>query len=190
MTRKPRRKPTDPALLAAQRLARKSIVEDLTEKGIDVSHDEQYRIISARRLDVFSLLLSRKALTDVQFYAARRLETTHALSRGHEKPEQTMDRVQTSSAGAPGQNITQAMIDASAELATIYATMGEQNAAIMQALISEQSAILTRWRDTVKRITGEPNDKAQAALIRSACENLALAWRKLDYQAKQRRSAA
>lgn len=188
MTR--RRKPADPAIAAQQKLARKRVVDDLKARGVEVNHDEQFRIIGAHRPDVFSLLLSRKAITDVQFYAARRLEGAHALAYGHEKPEQTMDRVQSSTAGAPGQNVSQAMIDASAELATVYDTMGEQNAAIMQALIREQSAILTRWRDTVKRITGEANDKAQAALIRSACENLALAWRKLDYRARERRSAA
>ena len=188
MTR--RRKAADPAVAAAQKAARKRVVEELEARGIEVNYDEQYRIVGARRVDVFSLLHERKALTDLQLYAVRRLEGLQALAFGHEKPEQTMDRVDSSTSGAPGQNVSQAMIDAGGELRTIYATTGAQNATLLQALIADQSAILTRWRDTVKRITGETDDKAQSALIRSACENLAEAFKAFDYRARERRERA
>lgn len=177
MTR--RRKPSDPALLAAQRIARKRVVDDLKARGVEVNHDEQFRIIGAHRPDVFRVMLSRKAITDTQFNAFRRLEHTHALAHGHERPEQTMDRVQSSTAGAPGQNVTQAMIDAADELKIIYATMGALNAKIAQGLMASAD-----WRTVIRIHSREVNEQSQSAVLRSVGENLALAWRRMDYAAR------
>lgn len=170
---------------------RKRDVEELKSRGLDVRHDAKFNIIVAQRLDVFSLLHSRKALTDTQLYAVRRLEEKHAVAHGHLRPEQTLDRVQSTCEGAPGQNVTQSMIDAHRELVALYRETGHKNAILLNALIAgDGSKSMTRWRDTVQRVTGETNDRSQNAVIRLACDNLALAWQALDYRARERKEKA
>lgn len=188
--RKPALTQAQLAELERQKAARKREVERLIAQGLDVKHDAAWNIIVTRRIDVFALLHERKAMTDGQFLAVRRLEKTVALAMGHERPEQSMDRVDASSAGAPGQNVTQAMIDASADLDAVYRTVGPLCSRLLQELLTDQNGILTRWRNTVWRITAETNDAAQAAAIRLACESLALAWQALDYRARERRERA
>jgi len=196
MTRTPRRKKTDTAEALAEREARKAQIIALKAQGVRVVHDAEYRIIAAHRLDVFSLLHSRKgaegkaALTDQQLQAARRLEILIAIAYGHERPELTMDRVDKATATASEQ-ITQAMIDASRLLQIVLGKCGRRDAELLCALMSGTNARLgSGWRDTVQRVTGEVNDKAQAAVVRSACENLGLAWRELDYAARERKARA
>lgn len=187
MTR--RRKSVDPQVHAQQRDARKRVVEELEARGIHVNYDEQYRIIGAYRKDVFSVLHLKGRLTDTQLFAVRRLEALQALALGHERPEQG-ERVDSSCEGAPGQNVSQTMIDALGDLRIIYATTGGQSAELIKALLAQQSSILTRWRDAVTRVTKETNDDVMGALIRSACENLAEAFKAFDYRARDRRQRA
>ena len=196
MTRTPRRKKPDTAEHLAERAERKAQVNALRASGVRVVHDSEYRIIAAHRLDVFSLLHSRKgaegkaALTDQQLQAARRLEILIAIAYGHERPELTMDRVDKATATASEQ-ITQAMIDASGLLKIVLGKCGRRDAELLCALMSGTSARLgSGWRQTVQRVTGEVNDKAQAAVVRSACENLGLAWQAIDYAARERKARA
>lgn len=196
MTRTPRRKKTDTAEALAERAERKAQIIALKAQGVRVVHDNEYRIIAAHRLDVFSLLHSRKgaegkpALTDQQLQAARRLENLIAIAYGHERPEISMDRVDKAQATASEQ-ITQAMIDASGLLKLVLGKCGRRDAELLCALMSGANARLgSGWRQTVERVTGEANDKAQAAVVRSACENLGLAWREIDYAARERKARA
>lgn len=196
MTRTPRRKKTDTAEALAERAERKAQIIALKAQGVRVVHDNEYRIIAAHRLDVFSLLHSRKgaegkpALTDQQLQAARRLENLIAIAYGHERPEISMDRVDKAQATASEQ-ITQAMIDASGLLKLVLGKCGRRDAELLCALMSGANARLgSGWRQTVERVTGEANDKAQAAVVRSACENLGLAWRDIDYAARERKARA
>jgi hypothetical protein len=186
-----RRKPTDPAVHAALILARKRDAADLQARGAVVTVDEQHRIINARRLDVFALLHERKALTDPQLIAVRRLEVLIAVAFGHEKPDQGF-RVDTSSEGAPGQNVSQAMIDAMGDLRAIMGNVGPVSAKLLNALLAptDSPSVMTRWRDTVEAETAETRPEVQAAMVRSACENLALAWQSFDYRARERRERA
>jgi len=201
MTRTPRRKKTDTAEALADREARKAQIIALKAQGVRVVHDNEYRIIAAHRLDVFSLLHSRKgpqedgkpgkaALTDQQLRAARRLENLIAIAYGHERPELTMDRVDKATATASEQ-ITQAMIDASRLLQIVLSKCGRRDAELLCALMSGTNARLgSGWRDTVERITDESRKEAQAAVIRAACQNLVLAWQALDYAARERKARA
>jgi len=201
MTRTPRRKKTDTAEALAEREARKAQIIALKAQGVRVVHDADYRIIAAHRLDVFSLLHSRKgpqedgkpgkaALTDQQLAAARRLENLIAIAYGHERPEISMDRVDKATATASEQ-ITQAMIDASRLLQIVLSKCGRRDAELLCALMSGTNARLgSGWRDTVERITDESRKEAQAAVIRAACQNLVLAWQALDYAARERKARA
>ena len=186
-----RRKSVDPQVHAQQVAARKVVIDELRARGIEVRHDEQYRIIGAFRVDVFSLLHERKALTDPQLIAVRRLEVLIGVAYGHEKPEQG-ERVDTSSQGAPGQNVSQTMIDAHADLRSVMREIGITNARLLNALLAptEGPAALTRWRKTVSDVTREGRPEVQSAMIRTACENLALAWQSFDYRARERKGMA
>lgn len=191
MTRRTaKRTPAEQAIERAAKAARKAEVENLRSRGLTVTCDAGYNIIVTQRLDVFALLHSRKSLTETQLYAVRRLEEKQAVAYGHERPEQSFDRVDKSSEGAPGQNITQAMIDAQADLRTIYLTTGGKSSELLIALTQPQEGILTRWRDTVAKVTGEKDEDVHAAMIRSACENLAAAWQGFDYRARERKAKA
>jgi hypothetical protein len=202
MTRLPRRKKTDTAEALAERADRKAQIIALKAQGVRVVHDSEYRIIAAHRLDVFSLLHSRKvgktedgeqrkpALTDHQLQAVRRLENLIAIAYGHERPEISMDRVDKATATASEQ-ITQAMIDASGLLKIVLGKCGRRDAELLCALMSGANARLgSGWRDTVERITDESRKEAQAAVIRAACQNLVLAWQALDYAARERKARA
>lgn len=191
MTRRTaKRTPAEQAIERAARAERKAEVDTLRARGLTVTCDAAYNIIVTQRLDVFALLHSRKSLTDTQLYAVRRLEEKQAIANGHERPEQSMDRVDKSSEGAPGQNITQAIIDAHRDLGTIYLTTGGKSSELLIALTEPPEAILTRWRETVQHVTGEHDERVQAAMIRAACENLAAAWQAFDYRARERKARA
>ena len=191
MSKRPaKRSPAEQAIERAAKAARKAEVETLRSRGLTVTCDAGYNIIVTQRLDVFDLLMSRKSLTQPQVDAVRRLEQKQALAYGHERPEQSFDRVDKSSEGAPGQNVTQAMIDAQRDLSIIYVTTGGKSSELLIALTQPQEAILTRWRPTVQRVTGEHDERVQAAMIRAACENLALAWQSFDYRARERKARA
>ena len=171
---------------ARARSARKAEVERLRSQGLVVKCDPQWNIIVTRRLDVFALLHERKALTDPQLVAIRRLETTIGVMMGHERPEQSLDRVDSSTSGAPGQNVSQAMIDASAIVREVMATIGPVHAKLIDALLSGHGAALTRWRATVAAVTDETRSEVQSAMIRQACKNLTAAWQAFDYRARER----
>lgn len=188
-----RRRPYSPVEQAEQdRLKdeRRAYVESLRERGLTVTCDEQYNIVVTRRLDVFDLLLERKTVTAPQQAAVRRLETLVAHAFGHERPDLSMERISATADGAPGQNITQAMINASRDLRDILGLIGKRDARLIWALITNSNGILTRWRDVVINITGETDPRAQAAVVRSACENMAEGWRAFDYRERDRRIRA
>jgi len=132
----------------------------------------------------------RKALNDPHLIAVRRLEVLIGHAYGHERPEQG-ERVDTSSQGAPGQNVTQAMIDAHGDLKLIMREVGFTNARLLTALLApvDSPSILTRWRKTVEDSTKEKRPEVQAVMIRTACENLALAWQAMDYRSRQSSAA-
>lgn len=191
MSKRPaKRSPAEQAIERAAKAARKAEVDALRSRGLTVTHDAGYNIIVTQRLDVFALLHSRKSLTETQLYAVRRLEQYQAIAFGHERPEQSFDRVDKSSEGAPGQNVTQAMIDAQRDLRAIYLTTGGKSSELLIALTQPQEGILTRWRDTVAKVTGEKDEDVHPAMIRAACENLAAAWQGFDYRARERKAKA
>lgn len=167
------------AELEAAKARKRAVAELRRQPDLVVKATENHHIISIRRLDVFSLLFDRKSLTIEQYQAVRRLEHVQALSLGQERPEQTFDRVDTTS---KGQNITGAMIQAGADVNVILATCGPVSGRLLEALTEAQSAVLTRWRDVVERVTGETRPECQTAAVRSACANLAEAWVQFDYR--------
>lgn len=200
MARTRKAKPKSPEQIAAEKMAKR--VQDFQLVGLsasaaslpannDVQVDratrqsagERGNVDRASRLDVFALLYDRKGLTIEQYRAVRRLEERQAVAMGAERPAKLGEFVQT---GHATDLVTAAMIDASNEVKDILKSCGGINARLLQDLTAHQAAVLTRWRVTVQRVTGETRPDCQSAAIRSACANLAEAWIQFDYRKREK----
>jgi hypothetical protein len=129
-------------------------------------------IVRARRIDVFQLLHERGALPQDSFNAVRDHEADVATAQGFNTPERRPDHIRASVEGAPGQNITQAMIEASRMVQWVESMLTTRDALLLKALLHENDANCGRWRGTVERITGESRDDAHAVAIRYMAANL------------------
>jgi len=189
MTR--RRKPKTAEQVAAQQAGaaeRRAQVATWRAQGLHVATDKRTgEVTRVVRLDVFDLLRERRAL-DGDAYEAWR---DHALDRetadGAQAP-QTGERVQRSADGAPGQNVTQRMVDAHA---LVEATLGRLSPAtrrLVDALNAPGAALLTRWRATVQAATGQRREEVHADRIRTAGEALAHARRVATMDARARKA--
>lgn len=169
-----RRKPAKPReiITPEERAANRMESNRLKAVGAEVTTDLAGRIVRARRIDVFQLLHERGALPQESFNAIRDHETDLATAQGFNTPERRPDHIRASVEGAPGQNITQAMIEASRMVQWVEAMLTTRDALLLKALLHENDANCGRWRGTVERITGESRDDAHAVAIRCACANL------------------
>ncbi len=142
-----------------------------------VNHEKQEDgsmkwVARGRRIDVFQLLLERKALSQDLFNAVRDHEADMATAMGWNTPERRPDHIRASVEGAPGQNVSQAMIDASRMLQWVEDRLTTRDLRLLKALLTENDANCGRWRGTVEGITGEKRDEAHAVAIRAMCANL------------------
>jgi len=129
-------------------------------------------IVRARRIDVFQLLYERGALAQDHFNAVRDHEADVATAQGFNTPERRPDHIRATVEGAPGQNITQAMIEASRMVQWVESMLTTRDVRLLTALLHENDANCGRWRGTVERITGESRDDAHAVAIRCMAANL------------------
>ena len=169
-----RRKPAKPReiITPEERAANRMEANRLKAVGAEVTTDLAGRIVRARRVDVFQLLLERGAIPQESFNAIRDHETDLATAQGFNTPERRPDHIRASVEGAPGQNITQAMIEASRMIQWVEAMLTTRDALLLKALLHENDANCGRWRGTVQRITGENRDDAHAVAIRCMAANL------------------
>lgn len=166
---KRKNKPTDPQDMAgiAERRAER---RELERRGIEVNIDPRTEEILARfRPDCFTLLL--KGRPDERA-AINWLEELIRSAQGENGGERRPDFIRGSSEGAPGQNVSQAMIDADLHLVAATEAMAPNHARMLFDLLKPDEALLTRWRDVVERCTGETNPHAQGAAVRAACAQL------------------
>ena len=152
-------------LVATGAVAR--VVDEPDERGV------MRPVVRARRIDVFQLLLERGALPVEAFDAVRAYEDDVATAMGFNTPERRPDHIRASVEGAPGQNVTQAMIEASRRVEWVDRAMTTRDLRLLKALLHENDANRERWRGTVAAITGENRDEAHAVAIRATCANLA-----------------
>jgi hypothetical protein len=176
MTRRKKSKPSSPediARRAAERREAKAEAQRLEAQGVSVTMDAQTgKIARAVRVDVFSLLLSRGALGEAEHDAFRGYQQDVHVALGAETPERRPDYIRASTEGAPGQNVTQRMVDASEVVDLTLRRLGSRDKALLNALMQEGAASVTRWRITVQNHTGETRDECQAAAIRYLGANL------------------
>lgn len=177
-----RRIETAQARQEAQRLeatgAEAKVVEEKDEKG------RTRVVVRARRIDVFQLLRERDAIPQESFDAIRSYEADVSTAMGWNTPERRPDYIRGSQEGAPGQNVSQPMIEASDRLAWVEFMLTTRDRRLLSALLHENDGSLTRWRETVERITGEKRDPAavvryMAANVRDVRDRYAPGWRRV-----------
>jgi len=165
-----RRIETGKARMEAHRLiatgAEARVVDEPDETGVIRT------IVRARRIDVFQLLLERGAIPQESFQAVRTYEADVATAEGFNTPERRPDHIRASVEGAPGQNVSQYMVEASRRVMWAQKGMTTRDLLLLKALLHENDANAGRWRGTVEAITGETRDDAHAVAIRCMAANL------------------
>lgn len=116
-------------------------------------------VAKGNRKDVFRVLLDRRAIDQNAFDAIRRYEEALDTSMGHNSPERRPDYIRASSDGAPGQNISQAMILASHRARWVRDRLSATDMRLLDTLRMNAPA---HWRQIVQMVTGEVNDDAHA----------------------------
>lgn len=180
MAKPKRQKPADPSIISARRAERR----ELEGRGLTVNIDPRTEeVLGAVRYDCFSILLRNDpdALGSVRW-----LEDLMRTASGENTQDRRPDFIRGSSEGAPGQNVTQRMIDASAEVEVVWASLRPWEAKLLRGLLEpdaavvgsqsaptkEGKALLTRWREVVQRVTGAGTPQRQGERVVVACESL------------------
>lgn len=174
MAKKPKNQPYDPAKaerIRQEREANRREIDRLkAQDGVTVNTDERTgRLVGARRLDCFALLLRGR---EEDHGAVTWLDTLLRTASGENTPERQPDYIRASCEGAPGQNVTDAMIDAGEMLVVVAEALAPRDARMLFGLLQPDASLMTRWRPLVERCTGETNAHAQGAAVRSACASL------------------
>lgn len=128
------------------------------------------RLTGAWRLNCFNTLLPAKG---VERDAIDWLDELVRTANGENSPERRPDFIRASTEGAPGQNVSDAMIAASLRLQVVVENMAPAHARMLLDLLKPDADLLTRWRAVVERCTGEKTPHGQAAAVRMACATLA-----------------
>lgn len=188
-----RKKPTDPQDAARHRREReenRQEVERLSvQEGVALNLEPRTkRLLSARRLDCFALLLKDDAHSEARS-AVNWLEELIRDASGENTQERRPDFIRASCEGAPGQNVTQRMIEASRTLEVVEASLRPWEARLLFELLRPDEALLTRWRDVVKRVTTATTPQRQGERVIVACESLMWVRQNAVALVKQRQEA-
>lgn len=137
-------------------------------QDIEVRRTDRQTVAGARRTDAFDLL--RDSMDRGAYDAARRLEADMRQRRGEADKGRALSRCSS--------NLTDPMdakLKAGDRVDAALKRVGDRDAWLLTELIYPTIPRET-WRDTVAHVTGETNASAQAAAVRAACANLALAY--------------
>lgn len=154
-------------------------------QAVAAVRDGRGRVVAAYRADVFDILHGRGGLSEIELTAARRLEADMAQRVGLFRPDHLYVLIDDQGAV---EGATQRMIEAGRRVEQALAVVGPRQALLLRSLV--EPAILhgrvVDWRAVVARETGEANPHVQAAMVRSACDNLVLAYQAIDNPARRR----
>lgn len=195
MSRKKRAKPFDPAAAARIRAEREENVDQIATLRAQPSTAVNVctrtgRLTGAWRMNCFNTLLPAKGL---ERQAVDWLDDLVRTANGENGGERRPDHIRASTEGAPGQNISDAMIKAGRRLQVVTEALPPQHARMLFELMKPDADLITRWRAVVERCTGETHSHAQGATVRAACSTLA--WIqcnivRLERERRERRAAA
>ncbi len=177
--------PTAPAVANDTIRDQRAEVARLKAQGAEVNADKRTgEILGAWRQDVFTILRGRKgkpsaehpkgkpALSQRAYEAFRAHETDIQLAAGASGGERRPDHIRSTTAGPPGQNITQEAIDAATRVKKTLQHLCPSDARLLSILMSGEKALAKNWRATVEAETGETADEGQTARIRALGENV------------------
>lgn len=170
-----KRRPHDPAaatLAALERRDREAEIARLQSQGATVSTDRTGRVISARRSNVFSLLLARGTITQNQHDAAYRLAQDWATWKGLDGKGERSEFVDGGSGAA--ELVTDRMIQAGRRVGSALETLGVVHGSIlcsfMIATVEEDRPMM--WRGIVERVLGITVRDRQTMAVQDALEAL------------------
>ena len=190
-TRKAREAQERQERAAREKAARQADHAPLRVHGAKIIEDNDGNMVAGYRRDCFTLLLKEDPAARA---AVQWLEDLIRTASGENGQERRPDFVRSSSIGAPGQNVSQSMIDADDMLSAVTEHIAPRDARMLFELLKPDEALLTRWRDVVQRCTGETNPQAQGGAVRAACAHLAhirtISDRLLRDRKERRRMAA
>lgn len=166
------RKPYNPA----EAQERKNELARLQSMGAEVNIDQRTgKILSARRSNVFNLLLARKTITQNQHDAVMRLADLWAIWKGCDGGGGRPEKVDGGSGSA--ELVTDRQLVAGRQVQAIMNRIGPTDRALIRAFMYdyvETGQTITVWRVTVERITRITNKDQQAAPVKTMCENIRL----------------
>ncbi len=147
--------------------------------------DSRGRVAHAHRTDVFERLHERGSLSAGQLAAVRRLEQDIGLRAGLFRSATDLVKVD---AQAKVDGATQRMLEAGRRVDSALAASGPRCALLLRALVEPGvlKGAMVDWREVTARETAETNPHAQAARVRTACDNLMLAYQALDHARRSR----
>jgi hypothetical protein len=171
-----RRKPHDPAAQIKAENARREQAQlqaHLTAQGAEVKLDGGGRVISARRSNVFTLLLARQTITLDQHTAAYDLANDWATWKGLDGKSDAPAGYVDGGSGAK-ELVTDRMIKAGKRINAILQQLDLHHVtllvAFMVATVEEDRPMA--WRGLVQRVTGETLRDKQPKLVVAALEAL------------------
>ena len=186
-----KRKPHDPAeamRLRLEQAAARSERDRLKAIGVVAEvvseKDETGKkrwVAKGQRRDVFHVLLERRALDQAGFDAIRRYEEAIDTAMGNNSPERRIDHIRATTEGAPGQNISQSMIEESRRVIWVQERLGRTDMLLLTTLRMNPPV---HWRHVVQTVTGETNDDCHAPRVRAMATNLRDALASFDRQHK------
>lgn len=175
MTRRKKSKPFDPAAAERAKREREANAEMIqairAQPDTAVNVDKQTgRLMGAWRMNCFNTLLAAGSL---ERQAVDWLDELIRTAAGENGAERRPDHIPASTEGAPGQNVTDTMIEAGRVLEVVEGSLYPACARLLFGLLRPDAANDTHWRDVVRHATGETHTHAQAAMVRAAVANLA-----------------
>lgn len=145
--------------------------------------DQRGRVFHAYRSDVFDLLFGRKALSEAQHRAARRLEEDVAERAGLNGPEAGFQVIDCGSSPSWSRAaVTSGMVEAGRRVDEILSLSGPSSSKLLMELVVPmvQRGTIIAWRGVVERVTKESREEVQSAMVRRACDDLAEAYKTFD----------
>ena len=140
---------------------------------------------TAQRTDVFDRLLARQALSQTAHQAIRRLDADMTDRRG----EGERGAGQKVDSSGSRDLVTQRMIDVGSRVEAVLELVGRRDRYLLHELLKPRQGLVgagvERWRQVVVVMTGEQRPDVQAGVVRSACENLVLAFREIDQRPRR-----
>ena len=177
---KPSRKPSDPMTIMRRRLAPDDHAWfDALARQPDMrfAADLGGNLVALQRHDVFSVMHTRKAITDEHLRDVRRLETDMAAAEGVDGRGAHLVSVDHSGSKGP----LDRKLEGRDRVALAIAHIGPYHWKMFNALLSPQfKAQPTPWREIIARETGEQDPAVQAYMVRFACAVLTSAYIQID----------